>query len=216
MARQNKIRIWSEAELIDTFGLQKIKRPTPLMQEWLNAQTIFDEAEKTLIQQLCNEALENIEAWAEEDLKMNFIAFVIRLAGLKATKTIRTFYDKTISATVEGIFLKTKTDFMIAKGILDLAKNPYFHFQEYKREKDPHGDPMAQLVEAFLIAQEINKNGKPLYGCCVVGRFWYFVIMEYKNYCVSMAYDCTDENDLQQIIAILRKFEEILLTRLID
>jgi len=67
MARQNKIRIWSEAELIDTFGLQKIKRPTPLMQEWLNAQTIFNEAEKTLIQQLCNEALENIEAWAEED-----------------------------------------------------------------------------------------------------------------------------------------------------
>jgi len=216
MARQNKIRIWSEAELIDTFGLQKIKRPTPLMQEWLNAQTIFNEAEKTLIQQLCNEALENIEAWAEEDLKMNFIAFVIRLAGLKATQTIRTFYDKTIFATVEGIFLKTKTDFMIAKGILDLAKNPYFHFQEYKREKDPHGDPMAQLVEAFLIAQEINKNGKPLYGCCVVGRFWYFVIMEEKNYCVSMVYDCTDEKSLQQIIAILRKFEEVLLTRLID
>ncbi len=216
MARQNKIRIWSEAELIDTFGLQKIKRPTPLMQEWLNAQTIFNEAEKTLIQQLCNEALENIEAWAEEDLKMNFIAFVIRLAGLKATQTIRTFYDKTIFATVEGIFLKTTTDFMIAKGILDLAKNPYFHFQEYKREKDPHGDPMAQLVEAFLIAQEINKNGKPLYGCCVVGRFWYFVVMEEKNYCVSMVYDCTDEKSLQQIIAILRKFEEVLLTRLID
>jgi len=147
---------------------------------------------------------------------MNFIAFVIRLAGLKATQTIRTFYDKTIFATVEGIFLKTTTDFMIAKGILDLAKNPYFHFQEYKREKDPHGDPMAQLVEAFLIAQEINKNGKPLYGCCVVGRFWYFVVMQEKNYCVSMVYDCTDEKSLQQIIAILRKFEEVLLTRLID
>jgi hypothetical protein len=216
MARQNKIRIWSEAELIDTFGLQKIKSPTPLMQEWLNVETVFNEAETILIQQLCDEALENIEAWAEEDLKMNFIAFVIRLAGLKATQTIRTFYDKTISATVAGIFLKTKTDFMIAKGILDLAKNPYFHFQEYKRKKDPHGDPMAQLVEAFLIAQEINQNGKPLYGCCVVGRLWYFVIMEDKNYCVSMAYDCTDEKDLQQIIAVLRKFSEILLTRLID
>jgi hypothetical protein len=216
MARQNKIRIWSEAELIDAFGLQKIKRPTPLMQEWLNAQTLFNEIEKVLIQQLCDEALENIEAWAEEDLKMNFIAFVIKLAGLKATQTIRTFYDKTISATVEGIFLKTKTDFMIAKGILDLAKNPYFHFQEYKRDKDPHGDPMAQLVEAFLIAQEINKNGKPMYGCCVVGRLWYFVIMEAKSYCVSMAYDCTDEKDLQQIIAILRKFEESLLPQLID
>ena len=216
MARQNKIRKWSEAEIIDTFDLQKIKHPTPLMQEWLNAQTDFNDTEKNLIQQLCDNALENIEAWAEEDLKMNFIAFVIYLAGLKATQTIRTFYDKTISATVEGIFLKTKTDFMIAKGILDLAKTPYFHFQEYKRDKDPHGDPMAQLVEAFLIAQEINKNGKPLYGCCVVGRLWYFIIMEDKRYCVSNAYDCTNEKTLQQIIAILRKFEEILLTRLID
>jgi len=215
MARQNKIRKWSEAEIIDTFGLQKIKKPTPLMLEWLNAQTVFNDTEKNLIQQLCDNALENIEAWAEEDLKMNFIAFVIYLSGLKATQTIRTFYDKTISATVEGVFLKTKTDFMIAKGILDLAKNPYFHFQEYKRDKDPHGDPMAQLVEAFLIAQEINKNGKPLYGCCVVGRFWYFVTMEDKHYCVSTAYDCTNEKTLQHIIAILRKFEEILLTRLI-
>jgi hypothetical protein len=216
MARQNKIRIWSEAELIDTFALDKLKTPTPLMTEWLNATTNFNEFEQFIMQRIRNEAIQNIEAWAEEDLKMNFIAFVIDLAGLKATKTIRTFYDKTISATVEDIFLKTKTDFMIAKGILDLAKNPYFHFQEYKREKDPHGDPMAQLVEAFLIAQEINKNGKPMYGCCVVGRLWYFVVMEDKNYCVSMAYDCTDEKDLQQIIAILRKFEEVLLTRLID
>ncbi len=216
MARQNKIRTWSEAELIDTFGLEKIKRPTPLMQEWLEATTHFNAFEQFTLQRIRGDALENIDAWAEEDLKMNFIAFVIDLAGLKATQTIRTFYNKTISATVGGIFLKTKTDFMIAKGILDLAKNPYFHFQEYKREKDPHGDPMAQLVEAFLIAQEINQNGKPLYGCCVVGRFWYFVVMKDKNYCVSMAHDCTDEKDLQQIIAVLRKFAEVLLTRLID
>jgi hypothetical protein len=216
MARRNKVRIWSEAQLIDVFNLKKIKRPTSLMQEWLDAQTAFNETEKVLIQQLCDEALENIEAWAEEDLKMNFIAFVIKLAGLKATKTIRTFYDKTICATVEGIYLKTKTNFMMAKGVLDLMKNPYFHFQEYKRDKDPHGDPMAQLVEAFLCAQEINQNGKPLYGCCVVGQFWYFVTMEKKEYCVSMAYDCTDEEDLQKIIAILRKFETVFLPQLID
>jgi hypothetical protein len=105
---------------------------------------------------------------------------------------------------------------MMAKGVLDLMKNPYFHFQEYKRDKDPHGDPMAQLVEAFLIAQQINQNGKALFGCCVVGRFWYFVTMEAKNYCVSMAHDCTDEKDLQQIIAILRKFETVFLPKLID
>ncbi len=216
MARQNKTRIWSEAELIDVFDLRKTKIPTPLMTEWLDATTQLSEVELLIMHKIHHNAVENIEAWAEEDLKMNFIAFVIDLAGLQATRTIRTFYDKTIFATVEGIYLKTKTDFMMAKGVLDLMKNPYFHFQEYKRDKDPHGDPMAQLVEAFLIAQQINQNGKALFGCCVVGRFWYFVTMENKNYCVSMAHDCTDEKELQQIIAILRKFETFFLPQLID
>ena len=50
----------------------------------------------------------------------------------------------------------------------------------------------------------------------MIGRFWYFVTMEGKNYCVSNPYDCTDEVDLNQIIAILRKFKVILETTLID
>lgn len=216
MAKLNKFRIWSEAQLIDTFGLDKLNQPFPLMQEWLAAQTIFTEMDQIIIQRIRNSAIENIEAWNEEDLKMNFIAFVIDLANLRATKTIRTFYDKIIWATVNNIFLKVKTDFMVAEGILNLVKKPYFHFQEYKREKYPQGDPLAQLIEAFLIAQEINQNGKSLYGCYVVGRFWYWVIMEGRNYCVSKAYDSTDEQQLYQIISILRYFKEILMTRLIN
>lgn len=211
-----KIRTWSEAELVDTFSLHKTKQTAPLLIDWLNATTTFNEVEQQNVAELRAEAQENIEAWNEEDLKMNFIAFIIRLAGLKSTTYIRTFYEKTVEATVNGYFLKTKTDFMIAKGVLDLVKVPYFHFQEYKKDRDPNGDPIAQLVEAFLIAQEKNKNGKPLYGCYVIGRFWYFVTMEGKNYCVSNPYDCTDEADLNQIIAILRKFKVILETTLID
>ena len=219
-----KIRVWSEAELVDTFSLHKTKQTAPLLIDWLNATTTFNEVEQQNVAELRAEAQENIEAWNEEDLKMNFIAFIIRLAGLKSTTYIRTFYEKTVEATVNGYFLKTKTDFMIAKGVLDLVKVPYFHFQEYistklnagKKDRDPNGDPIAQLVEAFLIAQEKNKNGKPLYGCYVIGRFWYFVTMEGKNYCVSNPYDCTDEADLNQIIAILRKFKVILETTLID
>ena len=140
------------------------------MIDWLNATTTFNEVEQQNVAELRAEAQENIEAWNEEDLKMNFIAFIIRLAGLKSTTYIRTFYEKSVEATVNGYFLKTKTDFMIAKGVLDLVKVPYFHFQEYtctepsrsEKDRDPNGDPIAQLVEAFLIAQEKNKNGKPL------------------------------------------------------
>lgn len=220
----NKIKQWSEAEIIDTFGLTKTKlngklstqSNTNLLKEWLNTTTILSSEDATTVSNLAQEALENVENWNEEDLKMNFIAFIIAISGLKSNDKFRSLYEKTVQATVEGHFLKTKTDFMIAKGVMDLVKVPYFHFQEYKKEKDPNGDPLAQLVEAFLIAQEKNKNGKPMYGAYVVGRFWYFVTMEGKNYCVSNAYNSTEEKDLIQIIAILRHFKIILEATLLD
>lgn len=212
-----KTKSYSEAELIDTFGLTKTIQNHPLLKEWLDTPTLqLTEVEESIFQTILQEAMINMSAWNEEDLKMNFIAFVISLANLKSNEKFRTYYEKTLEGEIEGHFLKVKSDFMIAKGILDLVKVPYFHFQEYKKEKDPYGDPIAQLIEAFLVAQERNKNGKPLYGCYVVGRFWYFVVMEEKNYCVSIAFDSTQASDLLQIIAILRKFKEILETRLLD
>lgn len=77
-----------------------------------------------------------------------------------------------------------------------MVKMPYFHPQEYKRDKDPYGDPLAQLIEAFLIAQQLNPSPLPLYGVYVVGRLWYFATMEAKTYHLSKAYDCTDEQSL--------------------
>jgi hypothetical protein len=126
------------------------------------------------------------------------------------------FYDETISATVENIYLQTECDFMLAKGVGDIVKTPYFHFQEYKRSKKSPPEPMAQLLLAFLIAQEKNKNGKPLYGLTIVGRDWHFVVMEGKKYAVSRTFDATQKEDLLKIIAVLRKFKVILETTLLD
>ena len=152
---------------------------------------------------------------------MNLIAFVIRLGHLKETKQYKTYYKSMIEGTVDNYFLKVRADMMIAKGILETPEIPYFYFQEYKKVKEPKGDITGQLLEAFLIAQEKNKAlsrkiEKPLYGCTVWGREWEFYIMEKRTYCVSQAYNCTNRADLLQIIAILRKFKEILETRLLD
>ena len=130
------------------------------------------------------------------------------------------YFDKMISATVEGTFLKVKSDFMMAKGILNVHENPYFHFQvggipQYKPKLNPAGEPMAQLLEAFLIGQTKNKTPKPLYGVEIVGEYWKFVILEGKDYCTSPTFVCTEKDDLLKIIAILRKFKHILMTRLI-
>jgi hypothetical protein len=74
---------------------------------------------------------------------------------------------------------------MVAKGILDTPEVPYFHFQEWKRHRDPNGDPVAQLLEALLCAQYINNNGKPLYGCTISGKYWEFFVLTEKTYCIS-------------------------------
>ena len=73
---------------------------------------------------------------------------------------------------------------------------------------------MAQLLEAFLIAQIKNNNDKPLYGMEVLGKQWTFVIMEGKEYCVSQPFICTEQEDLMRIIAMFRFFKHILQTRL--
>jgi hypothetical protein len=160
-------------------------------------------------------AIRDIDGWNEEDLKMQFISQILPLGQMNSNGRYKAFYEKTISGIVEGTPLTTKTDFMMATGILNKPENPYFHFQEYKPSK-PTGDSMAQLLEAFLIAQEINKNGKPLYGIEIVGKNWSFVTFKDRTYCISKQFDSTDHDDLLSIIAILRHFVHILETELLD
>jgi hypothetical protein len=213
----NKTKSYSEAELIKTFGLTRLvgNNSHPLMQEWTNSQTTLNDHEQYLFDIILKDAFENIAGWNEEALKMSFISFVLKLGYIANSVHYKTYFEETIEATIEGHFLKVKTDFMLAKGILDMPESPYFHFQEYKKDKDPSGDPDAQLLEAFLIAQDKNSDNIPIYGCSIKGRRWEFFVIHKKVYCISKVYDCTEEAGLLQIIAILRKFTEILQARLL-
>jgi hypothetical protein len=218
-----KIKSYTEAELIKMFNLTRLggNNAYPLMQEWTNTSTELNAAEQYFFDDITDGIVEKVVGWNEEMLKMNLIAFVIRLGHLKETKQYKTYYESTIEGTVDDYFLKVRADMMIAKGILETPEIPYFYFQEYKKVKEPKSDITGQLLEAFLIAQEKNKalnrkQEKPLYGCTVWGREWEFYVMERRTYCVSKPYNCTNQDDLLQIIAILRKFKEILETRLLD
>ncbi len=207
---------WSEGELLTTFNLNRmITQITPVMTEWLDVQPpVFNVGEQYIFNEDLLNAQTYISGWSEEDLKMKFISNILKLGQLKDDDKIVCGFDKIISATVEGTKLTVKSDFMLAKGVLDLFQTPYFHFQEYKPYKNPTGDSMAQLLSAFLIAQEKNKNGLPMYGVDIMGANWRFVTMEGKDYCISQAFDSVNGKDLMTIIAMLRKFKFILETRL--
>jgi len=209
MARAKK---YSEADLILLYDLKRHvgNDKSPLLIEWLDCDVELSSGEQYIFDFILQDAQEKIDGWHEEDLKMKFISFVLRLGHLFDNSLYNTYFERSIEATVEEHFLKIKTDFMIAKGVLDKPQTPYFHFQEWKKHRDPTGDPVAQLLEAFLIAQKINQNKKPLYGCTVTGKFWEFIVMSDKKYFISKSYDCTEKDDLMQIIAVLRQFNPIL------
>ena len=145
---------------------------------------------------------------------MKFIGPILELGQITDDSIAISYFDKIISATIDETRLTVKSDFMLAKGILDVYETPFFHFQEYKPYKNPTGDSMAQLLEAFLIAQEKNQNGKPMYGVDIMGANWQFVTMEGREYCIAEPLSAINKEDLLKIVAILRKFKHILETRL--
>jgi hypothetical protein len=224
MAKRSKnvntetMKSWREGELIDTFNLNRIiTTQTPLMQAWLDVQIPeLNVGEQYMFDKDLLKAQKNIVGWSEEDLKIKFISTILELGHLTEDDIVMSYFDKIISATVETINLTVKSDFMLAKGTLNVFKMPYFHFQEYKPQLNPSGEPMAQLLQAFLIAQEKNQHTKPLYGAEVIGANWRFVTMEGKDYCISKTFDSVDKTDLLTIIAVLRKFRHILETELLS
>ncbi|PWK29319.1 hypothetical protein LV89_00159 [Arcicella aurantiaca] len=215
MENQKKQEKWSEPLLIKTFGLKKFYETYPLLDEWLDAKEEFSKIEIDFMNNLRRKLMINVNTWNEEELKMNFIALLLNVLVDYESDKYNTYFEKEISVNYDGHFLKTRTDFMIAKGILNMVENPYFCFHEYKATKKNPEDPITQVLLGMLIAQKTNHDNKPLYGVYNIGREWYFMVLENQNYAVSKSFDSTQSIDLQEIVAILRKFKVILEEKLI-
>ena len=124
-------KTWREAELIKAFKLNCIiAEKTSLMKEWLDVQSPkLNVAEQYYFDKVSVRAQRNIRGWSEEDLKIKFIGLILELGNFNEEGEAIGYFDKIISATVDGIRLSVKSDFMLAKGLLDVFETPYFHFQ---------------------------------------------------------------------------------------
>ncbi len=211
MAKKKSIDLL-EPVLIETFGLKRLRPPQSNLEDWLSATGAINDDDKRLLDRVLVKLIDNADSWNEEELKMNFISIVILVADFE--NPIRTYYDREISAEINGVFVSSKVDMMLSKGIGELIKMPYFFLHEYKREKKYSGDPIGQMLGGMLIGREKNNDGKPIYGCYVQGRFWFFSIMQEEKYVVSNAYDSSNIEDAYKIIYILRKLGAIITERL--
>jgi hypothetical protein len=106
---------------------------------------------------------------------------------------------------------------LVSKGVGEMIKTPYFfmHFA-YKREKKYSGDPMGQMLGGMLVSQTKNSNQKPVYGCYVQGRYWFFSILLDKEYIISTGFDSSVKEGAVKIIMILRKLNQIIIEKLMD
>lgn len=213
MAKKSAIEL-SEPLLAKTIGLDRIYELLPGLDVLLQATGILNEQDKSLLHQVRRQLIENADSWNEEELKMQFISMVMFLANFG--KPIRTYYDREISATVDGIYISCEADMLLSKGIGELIETPYFFLHEYKREKRYSGDPVGQMLAGMLVSQAKNNNNRPMYGCYVQGRFWFFSVLEGKQYVVSQSLDATDEAMAERLILILRNLKKIILETLID
>ena len=211
MAKKKSIELL-EPILIDTFGLERLRPPQPNLEDWLSATGELNEDDEKLLNRVLIKLIDNADSWNEEELKMHFISMIILLADIDPA--IRTYYDREISAEIEGHFVSSKVDMMLSKGIGELIKTPYFFLHEYKREKKYSGDPIGQMLGGMLIGQAKNNNDKFVYGCYVQGRNWYFSLLDGKKYVISKGFDSSEMEEVHQIIFILRKINTIIKERL--
>jgi hypothetical protein len=180
----------------------------PIFQEWLAAVYSPNEMEKARLERLKKSGFLNISTWNEDELKMFFISPLLEEVNLQ-TEYFKPFTQRSFSAKINEIEVGGRVDFVIAKGKKRI-KQPFFCLHEYKQEEKHTGDALGQLLIAMITSQALNEKEMPILGVYIIGRNWFFVVLEGKKYAVSKEFDATDE-DIYPIFAILQKSKEIML-----
>jgi hypothetical protein len=199
-----------------TFGLVQVNKHS-ILNEWINLKNtvILSDFEKQDLQ-FCQELLiDNVLHWNEQELSLHFIGPIFSLARFTSIdRKYNLFAERSISANIQSlndtsILLSGKPDGLIASGYRE-PESPYFCFQEYKKHREPAGEPEGQCLASLLVGQKINTpNDLPMYGCIVIGRDWYFMILQNNEYCLSRGYDATTEA-IFELFAILKSLKVII------
>ncbi len=192
------------------FGLVQKMSSETLIQWFDNSkkQAINDFEQQSLLH-LQKNLLKRCDSWNEFELSEWFIGPVLTLVEFdNDDNNLFAFHE--LKAVINDIELSGKPDVMFAQGI-DSPQVPYFFFHEYKRQTDPDGNPLTQLLGAMLAAATLNTNGKPVYGIYVIGNNWQFVILNDNEWCESKKYIADDE-EIFDIFRMLKALKEIILS----
>jgi hypothetical protein len=196
--------------LEETFGLRKVFTSS-VMDEWLSRVVEVSDEEIMEVNLFRSRLEKNFDSWNEEELREQFIGPIFAIVDPNIPYRFRYFAKRKLEGQVGDCLLYGEPDGMIAGGYRS-PKQPYFSFQEYKREIDPDGDPAGQCLAAMLVAQAINKDEKPIYGCYVVGEIWRFLTLEGKKYRISSSYSAAS-SEVIEVYKVLKNLKNIIFER---
>lgn len=194
---------WLFEEVEIAFNIERINN-LPALVEWLDVpkNTVLSSETDRLRVLLST----NVEAWNEDELKMMFLAPFLSKFEFSNFPSYRVFMQRQLlMQTEDGLEEICKAKWFIATG-KQTPKKPFLFLQEYKLEKDLEDGGLGQFLITMINAQILNEDTKkPLFGCYMIGRFWFFVVLIEKNYSVSNAYDATQTSALSEIVVILER-----------
>jgi hypothetical protein len=184
-----------------------------LLKAWITNTVSLSEFEENIIRMFSSHLDMNAFHWREYDLSMHFIGPIFSLVNFTVRGKFNLFAQESFEAVInDDITLSGRADEVIATGFR-APKLPLFAINEYKKETDPDGDPNGQCLAAMLVAQKLNNNDLPIYGCVIIGRVWRFVILEGKYYTFSKNFDGAVFEDACQIVRILKQLKEYCIIR---
>jgi hypothetical protein len=200
---KSNFKEWNLDKIEEAFGLKQIWQ-SDILDELINHPYQLDEMEKNFVTKLQRHFSFGGDDWNEVELENKFISPMIVLSEI-ADEKCSYFLERELSIIIDEYELLGKVDGMIATGFRS-PKKPYFCLNEYKRGTDPDGDPKGQALIAMLVAQKLNNNNAPIFGCFVIGRIWQFMILQGNQYTISRDFSCVDEEvfDIFRILKGLR------------
>lgn len=69
------------------------------------------------------------------------------------------------------------------------------------------------MLVAMLLAQNMNNDNKPIYGCYVIENNWFFTTLIGLDYCVSRQFNAVEKPELISITFKLRHLKALILNR---
>lgn len=182
-----------------------------VLDRWLNRASAIElsDFEKQNCIELRSLLRTNATSWQEQELSLHFIGPMFSMVKFTDLYRYNLFAQRHIEATIGNTLLAGEPDGLIASGYYE-PEIPYFAFAEYKRQRDPNGDPFGQALAAMLVGQTLNEKKHPVYGCYTIGRDWNFMVLDGLSYTESRDFSGLSD-EVFDILRTLKALKEIII-----